>query len=175
MKAFEDCLEGFFSNKYQAMKDPTKFAHINIKHVRIGDDLFYGEQAYNYSPKNPYRQFVLKIVPTEGDYIVQNYEVPDPTNHIGCKNLDVLTKNVLRQRVGCDTMFTLENEIYKGFLPGKNCIVPWRGRQTYLQNQIELGEDFYWVQDTGLDVNNQNQVWGSRWGYLKFYKFPAII
>ena len=42
MKSFEDCLEGHFDNKYQAMKDPSRYAHIKISHVRLGEDIFYG-------------------------------------------------------------------------------------------------------------------------------------
>ncbi|BCU94086.1 MAG: hypothetical protein CM15mV4_0510 [Caudoviricetes sp.] len=40
MKSFEDCLEGHFDNKYQAMKDPSRYAHIKISHVRLGEDIF---------------------------------------------------------------------------------------------------------------------------------------
>lgn len=176
MKAFEDCLEGHFTNKYQAMKDPSRFAHINISHVRIDDHLFYGEQAYNYSPKNPYRQFILKVISQGNDeYRIENYYVSNFQDFINFKNIENLKSMDLKKRHGCDTLFRLEGEIYKGYLPGNECLVNWRGRQTYLQNQIELGEDFYWVFDKGLDLNSHNQVWGSEWGFLKFYKIPAII
>jgi len=175
MKAFEECLEGYFTNKYQAMKDPTKYAHINIRHVRLSSNLFYGEQAYDYSPMQPYRQFILKVIHENGDYIVQNYSVPNPEQHIGCKNLEIILENQLHRRLGCDIIFKLEGEIFKGYLPGKECIVPWRGKKTYLQNKIELGEDFYWVIDQGFDCETNHQVWGGEWGFLKFYKTSAII
>ena len=175
MKAFEDCLEGRFSNKYQAMKQPTRYAHINIAHVRLGDHLFYGEQAYDYNPRQPYRQFILKILPIGDDYIVQNYEVEDPQQHVGCKNLDILREKPLQRRLGCDILFKLDGEMYKGSLAGKECTVQWRGKKTYLKNQIELGDDYYWVLDQGFDFETDRQVWGSEWGFLKFYRERGII
>lgn len=176
MKAFEECLEGHFTNKYQAMKHPTRYSHINISHVRIDDNLFYGEQAYNYAPSNPYRQFILKVIPQGGDvYVIENYYVHDFKQYVNFNNIQNLRNEGLLRRNGCDTIFTLDGDTYKGHLPGKECIVPWRGRDTYLQNEIELGEDFYWVMDRGFDVNTNHQVWGSQWGVLKFYRRHDII
>ena len=97
MKKFEECLVGHFSNLHQAMKDPSRYAHIIISHIKLKDGLFYGEQAYNYEPNNPYRQFILKIIP-EDDYIIQNYEISDPRPYVGCKNLDRLDDAPLERR-----------------------------------------------------------------------------
>ena len=86
------------------MKDPSRYAHIIISHIKLKDGLFYGEQAYNYEPNNPYRQFILKIIP-EDDYIIQNYEISDPKPYVGCKNLDKLADAPLERRLGCDIRF----------------------------------------------------------------------
>ena len=87
MKDFKDCLEGYFDNKYQAMKDPSRYAHIKISHVRLSDDTFYGEQAYSHQIQQPYRQFVLKISQQKNEYIVQNYSIDKPERFVNHKNL----------------------------------------------------------------------------------------
>ena len=174
MKKFEECLVGHFSNLHQAMKDPSRYAHINISHIKLKDGLFYGEQAYNYEPTNPYRQFILKII-EEDDYIIQNYEISDPKPYVGCKNLDQLADAPLERRLGCDIRFKLDGIVYRGATATAECLVPYKGRQTYLQNEIELTEDSYWVLDKGFDVETKKQVWGAQWGHLKFYRRHDII
>ena len=74
MKSFEDCLVGHFGNQHQAMKDPSRYAHINISHVKLSDGIFYGEQCYDYCPKDPYRQFILKVITVDKiQNVVSNY------------------------------------------------------------------------------------------------------
>ena len=92
MKDFKDCLEGYFDNKYQAMKDPSRYAHIKISHVRLSDDTFYGEQAYSHQIQQPYRQFVLKISQQKNEYIVQNYSIDKPERFVNHKNLEILSE-----------------------------------------------------------------------------------
>ena len=170
MKAFEDCLEGRFSNKYQAMKQPTRYAHINIAHIRLGDHLFYGEQAYNYLPSKPYRQFILKVVPLGEQYLIENYKIEDPKRYTGNRYLEELAERPLERRVGCDIIFKPEDNMYRGLTATKDCIVMKKGVKTYSQYEIELGDDFYWVIDRGFDCKTNAQLWGSEWGYLKFYR-----
>ena len=174
MKNFEECLVGHFSNLHQAMKDPSRYAHIRISHIKLRDGLFYGEQAYNYEHLNPYRLFILKII-EEDDYIIQNYEISDPKPYVGCKNLDKLADAPLERRLGCDIRFKLGGVVYRGENATTKCLVPYKGRQTYLQNEIELTEDAYWVLDKGFDVETNKQVWGAQWGHLKFYRRHDII
>ena len=91
MKSFEDCLVGHFGNQHQAMKDPSRYAHINISHVKLSDGIFYGEQCYDYCPNDPYRQFILKVIEVDDGYIVQNYSIDDPRQYVLCSNLNKLS------------------------------------------------------------------------------------
>lgn len=175
MKAFEECLEGHFTNKYQAMKDPSRYAHINISHVKIGDHMFYGEQAYNHLTTAPYRQFILIVVPQEDAYIVQNYAIDDPKRYSQMRNLHELAEKPLQRRLGCDIIFKREGEIYKGTTASNDCLIDYKGRKTYLQNDIEINEDSYWVLDKGFDLETDQQVWGAKWGHLKFYRRHDMI
>ena len=170
MKDFKDCLEGYFDNKYQAMKDPSRYAHIKISHIRLGEDIFYGEQAYSHQIRQPYRQFVLKISRQKNEYIVQNYSIDKPERFVNHKNLEILSEEPLRRRLGCDIIFRENNGLYKGKTCSNDCTVNYKGRETYLLNDIELGDDSYWVLDKGFDSETDEQVWGAKWGYLKFYR-----
>ena len=112
MKSFEDCLVGHFGNQYQAMKDPSRYAHINISHVKLSDGIFYGEQCYDYCPNNPYRQFILKVIEVDDGYIVQNYSIDDPREYVLCSNLNKLREAPLQRRLGCDIKFVRSGVVY---------------------------------------------------------------
>ncbi len=175
MKKFEDCLVGHFGNQHQAMKDPSRYAHINISHVKLSDGIFYGEQCYDYCPNNPYRQFILKVITVDDGYIIHNYSIDDPKPYIRCSNLDKLVGLPLQRRLGCDIKFVRSGDIYYGSTASSDCTVIHKGKETYLLNEIELGDDFYWVLDKGFDVETNAQVWGAKWGHLKFYRRHDIL
>ena len=93
IKKFNQYLEGIFDNKLQAFSNPSRYAHIRVTHRKIDDNLFYGEQAYNYMLSKPYRQFVLQ--PTEQNGIVKviNYELKESHKFVSATNLENLTMN----------------------------------------------------------------------------------
>ena len=97
MTQFRDYLEGTFDNRLQAMKHPTRYARIIINHKRIGEDWFYGTQAYYHSQNNPYREFKMQICPEGKKFRVKNFHV------------DGLT-----YKEGCDTIFELVGNEYHG-------------------------------------------------------------
>jgi len=175
MKKFEDCLVGHFGNQHQAMKDPSRYAHINISHVKLNDGIFYGEQCYDYCPNNPYRQFILKVIEVDDGYVVQNYSIDDPKEYVLCSNLNKLREAPLQRRLGCDIKFVRSGVVYHGKTASSDCTVMYKGRQTYLLNEIELTDDSYWVLDKGFDLDTDQQVWGAKWGHLKFYRRHDII
>ena len=78
MSQFHDFLEGRFENRDQAMKYPTRYAWIIIQHFKIGENRFYGQQAYHYAPERPYRQFVIDIENEGNEYRLKNYEIDNP-------------------------------------------------------------------------------------------------
>ncbi len=100
MNQFLELFEGSFSNKRQAQSHPTRYAHVRVQHRKISDYRFYGEQAYNYLLNRPYRQFVIEVV-DEGDYLrLKNYEIKDAIQFAECKNLELLTDDLLTYRPG---------------------------------------------------------------------------
>ena len=172
MSQFHNFLQGRFENRDQAMKYPTRYAWIIIQHFKIGENRFYGQQAYHYKPDKPYRQFVIDIVDEGDQYRLKNYEVDNCYRYIGGKNIEEISDNVLTYRNGCDIILKCNerDNLYEGGTSTCDCFVNWQGKKTYLQNDISLGENHYFVMDKGLDHVTGVQVWGSKFGYLKFYR-----
>ena len=173
MNKFLELFEGTFANKRQAQSHPTRYAHIRVMHIKIGDNRFYGEQAYNYLLNRPYRQFVIDVV-DEGEQLrLKNYEIRTPAKFINGKNLDELTDDVLTYREGCDNIIRQTGE--KTF-EGKNdtceCWVMRKNIKTYVANQVKLTEDTYTVLDRGLHAETHEKIWGSDWGAFKFKRMP---
>ena len=166
-------LTGKFENKIQAFSNPSKYAMIRVTHTPIWGDWFYGEQAYTYQLTKPYRQFVLHPVQNGENFVISNYEIVNKEQFIGSKNLDKLTKDMLRLKNGCDVNLSFNGSSFTGGLSGCDCYVKWNGRDTYLQNEIELTSNQYCVKDLGFCQTNHNQIWGSKHGRFEFKRMPA--
>ena len=167
-------LAGKFENKIQAFSYPSKYAMIRVTHVPIfKGDYFYGEQAYTYQTNRPYRQFVLRVTRNDTEYTLLNYDIVDKNQFAGCKNLDKLTKDMLRLKRGCDVNLSYNGSAFIGGLSGCDCHVEWNGNDTYLQNEVELTEDFYYVKDMGFSKEHGGQIWGSKYGRFEFKRMPA--
>ena len=153
MTQFHDYLEGTFDNRLQAMKHPTRYARIIITHQRIDEDWFYGKQAYFHSQENPYREFQMQIQQIGKKIRVKNFD-----------------KKGLTYKEGCDTIFELVGDEFRGHNTDCTCWVNWKGVTTYLTNDIVLGYNSYKVMDSGIDPKTNRKVWGSQWGHLEFIR-----
>jgi CpeT protein len=165
-------IEGRFENKVQAMTYPSKYAMIRATHVNLGGGLIYGEQAYNYQLNKPYRQFVLRPVEEDNQIRVYNYELIDKENYTGFKRLDEIDQSVLKLKSGCDVLMTPKSNSFVGGIQGCDCMVDWMGRQTYLQNEIELTPTHYYVMDRGFCAEHKHQLWGSKYSRFEFVRMP---
>lgn len=172
IEEFKTLLVGKFENKRQAFSYPSQFAFIRITHIDIGDGLYYGEQAYNYSLQSPYRQFVLEPIQEENQIRILNYEIEDKNQFKDCQNLDNIDRSMLKLKNGCDVVITKNQDSFKGGLTGCDCYVDWMGRNTYLQNQIELTPTHYYVIDKGFCADHKHQLWGSKYGRFEFARMP---
>lgn len=165
-------IEGKFENKIQAFSHPSRYAFIRVTHVNLGNGLIYGEQAYNYQLHKPYRQFVLKPLEENGKIHIYNYELIDKENYTGLKRLDEIDHDVIKLKKGCDVFMTQHNQSFVGGIQGCDCMVDWVGRQTYLQNEIELTPTHYYVMDRGFCAEHRHQLWGSKYGRFEFARMP---
>jgi len=172
IKDFFRLIEGRFENKIQAMTYPSRYAMIRVTHVNLGGGLIYGEQAYNYQLNKPYRQFVLEPVQEENQIRIYNYEILDKQIYLGFKHLDKIDKDVLKLKPGCDVVVSRQGQSFVGGIQGCDCMVDWMGRQTYLQNEIELTPTHYYVMDRGFCAEHKHQLWGSKYGRFEFVRMP---
>ena len=62
--------EGEFDNWTQAASNPTKWAHIFVKHEKIDEHRFLTTSTYNYSPGKPYRSAVVEVIQPSHDQII---------------------------------------------------------------------------------------------------------
>tara|TARA_B100000287_G_scaffold433214_1_gene494397 strand:- start:880 stop:1296 length:417 start_codon:yes stop_codon:yes gene_type:complete len=67
---FEQWFEGEFDNWGQASSNPTKWAHIFVKHEKVDDHKFLTTSTYNYSPGKPYREQVVEIIQPSHDQVI---------------------------------------------------------------------------------------------------------
>jgi len=168
IKEFFRLIEGKFENKIQAMSYPSQYAMIRVTHVNLGGGLIYGEQAYNYQLDKPYRQFVLEPIEEQDQIRIYNYELINKENYTGLKKLDEIDRSILKLKPGCDVVVKQHNNSFIGGITGCECKVNWSGRDTYLQNQIEITPTHYYVMDRGFCAKHGHQLWGSKYGRFEF-------
>ena len=173
---FCDWFEGTWENKVQAFSQPSKFAMVRLIHTKVPgtDYMYYGEQAYNFSLSRPYRQFIVEAFEENGRIILKNYDF-DKVKYQCLANLDQIKYDEgLTYKENCDMIVVYdpnENQ-FVGSLDGCKCLVPYKGKETFVQNEAILKEDSYRVVDKGYLVGTTTQVWGGRYGHFEFQKTP---
>ncbi len=156
---FCEYFEGTFENKMQAMSYPTKFAMIELLHIPYGERKFRCIQRY-YVDKKEYRNTIISVSQQDSIILVKNYkeEIPETGQ--------------LTYLEGCDILFESIGDEFHGKNLCKTCYVKWSGKETYLQTQSILGNNYYHVIDKGYDVNTDEHIWGSFNGQFQFVKSP---
>ncbi len=148
---FIDWYVGSFNNRKQSLSHPFMFKEVNLTHKYLGDNTFYGEQETVYT-NNIYRKFKNVITESDGLIIVKNYTLED------------------KYIPNCNIVFKFDGTQFVGEVEGCNCLVEREGKQTYVKNSTFLGEDTYRVYDRGYEVESDEYVWGSEWGYFEFIR-----
>jgi len=178
---FAKIISGAYSNELQSQSFPKDFAHINIFFRPIDWSIMngpglYSEQIYNYSPWSPYRQALHKIYMSQGILKVENYMLKNKERIAGAGNdkklLEELHRDKILIRPGCTMLFKLIKEsFYIGNIEeGNKCILHRDGKETYLVSKVELREDSLISEDSGIDKETNQKVWGSENGAFIFKK-----
>jgi CpeT protein len=173
-------MAGSFSNQKQAFENPQLFAHIHIFFRPLPFSFFsgigfYSEQVYDYDLWSPYRQGVHRLV-DQGDQIyIENYSLKDPILYAGAacelEILKTINTDCIERRHHCSMIFKRAGNLFRGFVePGNNCLIEKNGCQTYLVSEVEITENTWISLDKGMDIQTNQQVWGSNFGSLKFEK-----
>lgn len=148
---FEELFEGTFDNERQA-KAACQFCWIVIKHKKLDNGMFECTSAFKYDEDNPYKKSLIKLVKENNGIVAQVYD-PDS----------------LTYKRECDINFTLQSDgSYLGRNSCKRCYVEYDGRKTYVITSQIITKDFYYTLDVGIDVKNNELVWGSKHGHFKF-------
>ena len=143
--------EGYFNNQKQAFNHPREFAMIELQHTRVSDNLFQVTQGYVMDSGNPYREVEIEVIdePENDRILLKTYK---DGKHVP----------------GCDCTFQRDGDTFVGDITGKKCFVERGIKTTYMQSSAILGDGFYHVIDKGFDVDNDEQLWGSRPGHFEF-------
>jgi CpeT protein len=175
-------LAGDFSNYQQAAAQPINYAHIRILFRPLPAGFFpgigfYSEQVFDHDLWTPYRQGVHHLL-DQGDRIyIENYALADAMLYAGAgRNLNILntiTPAAITRRHNCAMVFRRDRsrgDRFVGQVEGKQCLIQKNGIQTYLDSYVEITATTWVSLDRGLDVQSNEQVWGSDHGPLKFEK-----
>ena len=87
---FCDWFEGEFDNWTQAASNPTKWAHIIVKHKKIDEYKYHTSSRYSYMDK-PYREQTVEIEYVSPELIIVH------TLHVICVSDG--EKNILRENL----------------------------------------------------------------------------
>ena len=172
-------LAGEFSNYQQSYSSPKDFAHIHVFFRPLPWDFFsgigfYSEQVYDYDLWTPYRQGVHRFVEQEGQVYVENYSLKDAMLYGGSGHhrsiLETIKPDSIERRYNCSMVFKKEGDTFYGNVEGNQCLIKKGDVLTYLISEVELTKTTFTSWDRGLDVNTNEQKWGSNHGALKFDK-----
>ena len=172
-------MAGQFSNKKQSFDDPKSFAHIHVFFRPLPWDFFqgigfYSEQVYDYDMWTPYRQGVHRFVSQDNQVYVENYSLKDPILYAGSGHnrsiLETIKPEAISRRYNCSMVFTKQDDKFYGRVEGNQCLIHKRDTVTYLVSEVELTNKTFFSWDRGIDVNTNEQKWGSTHGALKFEK-----
>jgi CpeT protein len=177
-------MAGDFSNAKQSRENPQQFAHIRIYFRPLPFDFFnaigfYSEQVYDHDLWSPYRQGIHRLVDPQNQVYIENYGLDDPIQYAGAARelsiLKTITPSCIQRRYHCSMVFKKERGLFRGGVePGNQCLIEKRGCQTYLISEVEITETTWSSIDRGLDVNTNQQVWGSMFGPLLFEKCSSF-
>lgn len=179
MYAVARAMAGGFSNQKQAMADPANYAHIRVFFRPLPWDFFgglgfYSEQVYDHDLWLPYRQGIHRFVPYGNEVYIENYSINDALIYAGAgRNLDILRSiksDQIERRCNCSMIFKQNGEAFEGRVEGKCCFIEKKGQKTYLVSDAIFTETTFTGFDRGLDLETDEQIWGSAHGPLKFEK-----
>jgi hypothetical protein len=171
-------MAGDFSNQAQAFENPPLFAHIRVCMRPLpfalldGTSLFL-EQAYDFMLHNPYRLRVLKFVEANDRIEIEHFTIdPEAEFYGAARNPDRLQKLRREQIIkmsGCTMIAEWTGSSFKGYVePGKGCKVFRNGKDTYLDNEIEIAPQRFSSLDRGRDLETDERIWGSIAGPFEF-------
>ena len=165
---FLEWIDGTYENKEQALIYPTKYKYVRLTHCVLPNGFIYGEQK-NFFADRVYRQFLVEPVLVNNQVVVKNYEI-ERERYLGFNNLNDFLIKSFPYKNGCDTIFDFVGDKFAGNIRGCECIVDWKGEETYVKNSAILTENSYKVYDKGFSTKTHKRIWGSAYKHYDFKK-----
>jgi CpeT protein len=170
-------LEGYYSNRTQAMAEPVWFVPVSLWYVRLPHLFsegigFFTEQFNQHTPGQFYRSRVLQVL---GDPLrIENYKLRDQAAWAGAsqdpQRLAQLSLADLEHLPGCRILVEKRPDCYHGeMLPGGECRLN-PGDSTYIHIEFDLTPSEFITWDRGFDAATGQQTWGSRAGPYRYQK-----
>ena len=171
-------MAGDFSNQAQAFENPPLFALIRVCMRPLPFELLDGtslflEQAYDFMLHDPYRLRVLKFIVVDDRIEIEHFTIDPEAEFYGAarnpKKLQKLQREQIVKMPGCTMITEWTGNSFKGYVePGKGCKVFRNGKDTYLDNEIEIAPQRFTSLDRGRDLETDERVWGSIAGPFEF-------
>jgi hypothetical protein len=187
LEKFLSYISGEWSNKNQAMEFPALWSHIQVCYRPLNFNLlngysFYVESAYDYSLDQPYKNGVLMVNERNNILEISNFKIIGSEDFWFGSYDPTLLKNLSKEKLiklptECNTEFKYDNErdLFIGKTkPGKNCIIPRKNNQTFLDSTFLLEKNNYSSLDIGRDMETSEQIWGSTQGPFRFDKIKSF-
>eukprot|EP00177_Eucheuma_denticulatum_P006997 GFKZ01012727.1.p1 GENE.GFKZ01012727.1~~GFKZ01012727.1.p1 ORF type:complete len:267 (+),score=21.02 GFKZ01012727.1:406-1206(+) len=177
-------LSADWSNRSQAIENPTFWAHIHVcfrplPWSFLSGYSLYCESAYDYNLGLPYKTSVVLVInAADGDLELESYKLANPEEYwLGAHEPELLQPLTADQLVklddACNTMYKWNEKdqtFWGSNRPGKGCRIRRGGkeRETYLDSKLMLSEQVYAAWDQGFDPETDERVWGTAAGPFVF-------
>ncbi|MEN9201920.1 MAG: chromophore lyase CpcT/CpeT [Thermostichus sp. DG_1_6_bins_120] len=170
-------LEGYYSNRTQAMAEPVWFVPVSLWYVRLpalfSEGIgFFTEQFNQHTPGRFYRSRVLQLL--ADPLRIENYKLQDQAAWAGAsqdlQRLAQLSLADLQLLPGCCILVEKRPGSYHGqMLPGGGCRLNPED-STYIHIEFDLTPTEFITWDRGFDARTGRQTWGSRAGPYRYQK-----
>jgi CpeT protein len=170
-------LEGYYSNRAQAMAEPVWFVPVSLWYVRLSGLFsqgigFFTEQFNQHTPGRFYRSRVLQVL--ADPLRIENYKLQDQGAWAGAsqdpQRLAQLSSADLELLPGCRILVEKRPDSYHGeMLPGGGCRLT-SSDSTYIHIEFDLTAKEFITWDRGFDSTTGRQTWGSRAGPYRYQK-----
>lgn len=175
MSEISNLLIGEWSNKAQAMRNPSRFSSVIINIVPLSGSLegkIFLEQAFSFDTRRPYRIRVLEV--NKDKQLIHSYKLVNPDQYANSSRestllLSLTESELLPHCPDCDLGYEeIFNEGFRGFSKSKKCIQVKGDTSYYVESEFIVKDQELYTLDRGFSVDTGKQVWGSNYGFFEF-------
>ncbi len=170
-------LAGIYTNRQQAQADPVWYIPVTLWYVPLESLFkegvgFFTEQINEHFPEKFYRSRVLQLV--ADPLRLENYQLINQATWLGASQdqhrLSQLTLDDLNWLPGCRIHLEKRDDHYHGQMePGLKCKLTAEATSA-IEIEFDLSATTFITLDRGIDLQTQQQTWGSKAGPYHYIK-----